>query len=144
MTMHNYAASSKFADKIKQMHSAETSGSQLYFVLAFLAKEKGLEDLAEAMLENAMEDSLHGGMYGAMLGKGREDDASFWKQVINLYRLEAGAGEPLRAMAGEVRAGGEEELARCIESTIGEELEHARRLEAVFKARGIDYLKQPS
>ena len=62
MSMHNYAAGSKFADKIKQMHSAETSGSQLYFVLAFLAKEKGLDDLADAMLKNAMEDSLHGGM----------------------------------------------------------------------------------
>ena len=47
MTMHNYAAGSKYADKIKQMHSAETGGSQLYFVLAFLAKEKGLDDLAD-------------------------------------------------------------------------------------------------
>lgn len=141
MTMHNYAAGSKYAGKIKQMHSAETGGSQLYFVLAFLAKEKGLDDLADAMLKNAMEDSLHGGMYGAMLGKGREDDASFWKQVVNLYRLEAGAQEPLQAMADEVRAGGEEELARAIESTIGEELEHARHLEAVFRARGIDFSK---
>ena len=139
MTMHNYAAVSKYAGMIKKMHGAETSGSQLYFVLAYLAKEKGLDDLADAMLKNAMEDSLHGGMYGAMLGKGSVDDASFWKQVVNLYRLEAGAREPLQAMADEVRAGGEEELARSIESTIGEELEHARRLEAVFKARGVDF-----
>ena len=78
-------------------------------------------------------------MYGAMLGQGREGDAEFWKQVVGLYRLEANAEAGLRKMAGEMRAAGEEELAACVESTIEEENEHARRLKAVFEAHGIDH-----
>jgi ferritin-like metal-binding protein YciE len=91
------------------------------------------------MLKNACEDSQHGGMYGAMLGQGKEADAEFWKQVVGLYRLEANAEAGLRKMAGEMRAAGEEELAACVESTIEEENEHARRLKAVFEAHGIEF-----
>ena len=138
MSMHNYAERSKFADAIRQMQAGETRGSGLYFVLIFLAREKGLHDLADAMLKNAMEDSLHGGMYGAMLGQGKESDGEFWKQVVGFYRLEANAQGKLRKMAEELRAAGEEDLAACVESTIEEENEHARRLKAVFDARGIE------
>ncbi len=138
-TMHDYAARSRFADAIRKMQAGETRGSELYFVLIYLAREKGLDDLADAMLKNACEDSLHGGMYGAMLGQGKEADAEFWKQVVGLYRLEANAEAGLRKMAGEMRDAGEEELAACVESTIEEENEHARRLKAVFEAHGIDH-----
>ncbi|WP_297670097.1 hypothetical protein [uncultured Desulfovibrio sp.] len=137
MTMHNYAQHSKFADKIRQMQAAETNGSELYFVLIYLAREKGLHDLADAMLKNACEDSLHGGMYGAMLGKGKESEEELWKQAVRLYRLEASAEGSLRKLADEIRAAGEPELADCVESTIAEENEHAQRLKAVFDARGI-------
>ncbi len=136
-TMHNYAEHSRFAEKIRQMHAGETRGSELYFVLIYLAREKGLDDLADVMLKNACEDSVHGGMYGAMLGQGKESDAEFWKQVVGLYRLEANAQHGLRKMADEMRVAGEEELAACVESTIEEENEHARRLKVVFDAHGI-------
>lgn len=139
MSMHNYAQTSKFADTIKKMHGAEVNGSGLYFVLIYLAKEKGLHDLADAMLKNACEDALHGGMYGAMLGKGKEADDEFWRQVVKLYKLEASAGESLRALADDIRAGGEPKLAECVESTIVEEQTHAERLQAVFDAHGITY-----
>ena len=141
MTMHNYAQHSKFADTIRKMQAAETNGSELYFVLIYLAKELGLHDLADAMLKNACEDSLHGGMYGAMLGKGKESEEELWKQAVKLYRVEASAEESLRKMAEEMRAAGEPQLADCVESTIAEENEHARRLKAVFDAHGIAYEK---
>ena len=139
MTMHNYAENSKFGDLIKKMREGEVNGSQLYFVLIYLAREKGYDDLAEAMLKNACEDAIHGGMYGAMLGKGNVDDEKFWRQVVNLYKLEAGANETLGKMADEVRTAGEDRLADCIAATIPEENEHAARLVRVFEARGIAY-----
>lgn len=137
MTMHNYAQHSKYADKIRQMQAAETNGSELYFVLVYLAREKGLHDLADAMLKNACEDSQHGGMYGAMLGKGKESEEELWRQAVRLYKLEASAQDSLRKLADEIREGGEPDLADCVESTIAEENEHARRLKAVFDAHGI-------
>ena len=139
MTMHNYAENSKFGDLIKKMRDGEVNGSGLYFVLIYLAREKGYDDLADAMLKNACEDAIHGGMYGAMLGKGNADEETFWRQVVNLYKLEAGAEEALGRMAEEVRAAGEDRLADCIASTIPEENEHAARLARVFEARGIPY-----
>lgn len=139
MTMHNYAENSKFGDLIKKMREGEVNGSQLYFVLIYLAREKGYDDLADAMLKNACEDAMHGGMYGVMLGKGNVDEATFWRQVVNLYKLEASANEALGKMADEVRAAGEDRLADCIAATIPEELEHAARLAKVFEARGIAY-----
>lgn len=142
MSLHNYAQNSKYADKIKQMHNAEVNGSELYFVLAYLAKEKGLDDLKEVLLKNACEDALHGGMYGAMLGKGKNETQAFWDQIVRLYRLEASANESLAQLAEEIRRGGEPELADCVASTIAEEDEHARRLEEIFKVHGIDYQKK--
>ena len=139
MTMHNYAEHSQFADLIKKMRDGEVNGSELYFVLIYLAREKGYHDLAEAMLKNACEDAIHGGMYGAMLGKGNVDEETFWRQVVNLYKLEASADEALCKMADEVRAAGEDRLADCIAATIPEENEHAERLARVFEARGIPY-----
>ena len=139
MTMHNYVENSKFGDLIKKMRDGEVNGSGLYFVLIYLAREKGYDDLAEAMLKNACEDSVHGGMYGAMLGKGHVDDETFWRQVVNLYKLEASANESLAKMADEVRAAGEDRLADCIAATIPEENEHAARLARVFEARGLAY-----
>ena len=41
MTMHNYAEHSKFGDLIKKMRDGEVNGSGLYFVLIYLAREKG-------------------------------------------------------------------------------------------------------
>lgn len=137
MTMHNYAQHSKYADKIRQMQTAEINGSELYFVLVYLAREKGLNDLADAMLKNACEDALHGGMYGAMLGKGKESEEELWRQAVRLYKLEASAQDSLRKLADEIRGGGEPELADRVESTIAEENEHAQRLKAVFDAHGI-------
>ena len=55
MTMHNYAENSKFGDLIKKMRGGEVNGSGLYFVLIYLAREKGYHDLAEAMIKNACE-----------------------------------------------------------------------------------------
>ncbi|MCR5757450.1 MAG: hypothetical protein K6F95_06055 [Selenomonas sp.] len=139
MTMFDYAQDSKFVEIIKQMQQAETGGSTLYYTMAFLAKEKGYDDLYEAIVQNAVEDSLHGGMYNAMLGKGKEDEEAFWKMVVGLYQAEKGAEGKLRSLADTVRQGGEEQLAACIEGTIEEENEHARRLEKVFQAHGIAY-----
>ena len=48
MTMHNYAEHSQFGDLIKKMRDGEVNGSELYFVLIYLAREKGYHDLAEA------------------------------------------------------------------------------------------------
>lgn len=141
MTMFNYAQNSKFAQKIKTMHGAEVNGSELYFVLAYLAEEKGLHDLADVLVQNACEDALHGGMYGAMLGKGKNDDAEFLDQVVRLYKLEARANESLAELVAEIRAGGEDALADCVEATIAEENTHADRLKEVFAAHNIDYTK---
>ncbi len=139
MTMYNYAENSQFADFIKKMHEGERNGSELYFVLIYLAREKGYDDLAEVMLRNACEDAMHGGMYGVMLGRGNVDDEKFWRQVVNLYKLEASAQESLGKIVDEVRAAGEDRLADCIAGTIPEENEHAVRLAKVFEARGITY-----
>lgn len=139
MTMFNYAKDSKFGDMIQMMQQAETNGSNTYYTMAFLAKEKGYDDLFEAIMKNAAEDSLHGGMYNAMLGKGKADEDSFWKMIVGFYQAEKAAEPKLRAMADEVRQAGEEKLADCIESTIEEENEHARRLAKVFDAHGIAY-----
>ena len=141
MSMHGYAGKSKFKDIIEMLHRAEVNGSNTYYVYAYLAKEKGYDDLCEAIMANAAEDSFHGGRYGAMLGKGQPSDEDFWKAMVRFYELEAGAKPQLQAFADKARAGGEPQLAEEIEKSIAEEDEHAARLARVFDAHGIDYPK---
>ncbi|MBQ9239965.1 MAG: hypothetical protein IJ164_01365 [Duodenibacillus sp.] len=142
MTMHNYAKNSQFKELIEMLHNAEAKGANMYYVMAYLAKEKGWDDVAEACCANAAEDAFHGGRYGAMLGKGAAEDDAFWKMLLGAYRLEAGAEAQLKEICAKVRGAGEEALAEEIEKSIEEENEHARRLERVFDAHGINWKEQ--
>lgn len=64
MTMHDYAKKSQFKDMIQAMCNGEVNGSDMYYVYAYLAKEKGYDDVYEAIMANAAEDAYHGGRYG--------------------------------------------------------------------------------
>lgn len=139
MTMHDYAKKSQFKDMIQAMCNGEVNGSDMYYVYAYLAKEKGYDDVYEAIMANAAEDAYHGGRYGAMLGKEKEQEEEFWKALVGFYKLEAGAETKLQKMADQAREAGEEALAREIEASIEEENEHTRRLAKVFDAHGIKY-----
>jgi rubrerythrin len=139
MSMHGYAEKSQFRELIEMLYNAEANGANMYYVMAYLAREKGWDDVAEACCANAAEDAFHGGRYGAMLGKGDSDEDKFWKMLLGAYRLEAGAEAQLKAIIAKVRAAGENELADEIAKSIEEENEHARRLERVFDAHGISW-----
>ena len=62
--------------------------------------------------------------------------------LLGAYRLEAGAETQLKEICAKVRGAGEEALAEEIEKSIEEENEHARRLERVFDAHGINWKEQ--
>lgn len=141
MSMHGYADKSSCKDMIEMLHQAEVNGANMYYVLAYLAKEKGYDDVYEVLMANAAEDAFHGGRYGAMLGKGASDEAGFWKLLVNFYQAEAGAGSKLKALAAKVRATGEEALAVEIEASIEEEEHHAQRLANVLAAHGVAFEK---
>lgn len=136
MSLYGAAKGTAIEDMIRTLQQAEEKGSATYYVLKFLAKEKGYDDLAEAIAANAAEDASHGGKYGAMLGEGVEDDAEFWKLIKHFCRAESGAEKLLTGMAEKARQAGFEAIAKEIEATIPEELEHGERLAKVLKAHG--------
>ncbi len=144
MSMYGYADKSSCKDMIEMLYQAEVNGpngSNMYYVLAYLAKEKGYDDVYDVLMANAAEDAFHGGRYGAMLGKGASDEAGFWKLLVNFYQCEAGGGSLLKTLAEKARATGEEALAVEIEASIEEEEHHAQRLANVLAAHGIAFEK---
>ncbi len=134
MSLLNLAKGTAVEEIVSMLNKAEKNGANMYYVLVQLAKEKGYDDLAEAMLLNAQEDALHGGRYGAMLGESKADsEDAFWQMVISFYKAEAGAKQQLEPLAEKAKAAGQMEIADLIAESIPEEELHAERLEAILK-----------
>ncbi len=141
MNLHGIAKGKSFEKTIEMLKTAEVNGASQYFIMYFLAKELGFNEIAEAIYKNAAEDAAHGGIYSHLLGEGPTTKEEFLNMVVNFYKAEASADTILAKLANEVRESNEEgadRIAELIEHSIPEELEHARRLKSALKLSGIE------
>ena len=109
---------------------AEASGTMLYYALARLAKEQGLEDVAEAFIEIANQEAVHAGFYAVLNGQYPKD---FWELARTMQKAEANAEGKIMELAAKVRALGCEEAAKEIEFFGEQEKNHGVILEGLLK-----------
>lgn len=115
---------------------AEINGTLMYYSLARLAKEQGLDEVAKILLESANQEAVHAGFYATLNGKYPQD---FWALLDKVKNLEYEGEGRVKALADKYREAGLNKAADEMEVFAKEEGHHGVVIEEIFKKYKPDY-----
>ena len=133
MSIHGLTKGTNLEKTMAMMMQAEANGTMMYYALARLAKEQGMDDVAEKFIEAANQEAVHAGFYNVLNGKTPQD---FWNLVRALRTGEKAAGPQVRKIAEQARAAGFAEAADEIEVFAKQEEHHGEMMEEILKSAG--------
>ncbi|MBE8954397.1 MAG: rubrerythrin [Quinella sp. 2Q5] len=99
--MHGLAKGTAIEAAAAALAQGEANGVMMYYALARLAKEQGLNDVAETFIESANQEAVHAGFYATLVGKVPKD---FWQFVAGVAKAEYSGKTKIKAFADRVRA----------------------------------------
>ena len=100
-SLHGLTKGTELEQMIKTIAHAEANGVMMYYALARLAREQGLDEVAEKFIEAANQEAVHAGFYATLNGKYPKN---FWGMVETLRKAETAGEAQVKAMADKVRA----------------------------------------
>ncbi|MCR5175776.1 MAG: rubrerythrin [Anaerovibrio sp.] len=114
---------------------AEANGTMMYYALARLAKEQGMDEVAEKFIASANQEAVHAGFYAILNGKYPQD---FWSLARTLQQAEESGEQKVSAMAAKFREAGLTEAADEMEIFAKEEGHHGAVLKEILDKYGPD------
>ena len=120
----------------KEAARAEINGTLMYYALARLAKEQGLDEVAEILRESANQEAKHAGFYATLSGKYPKD---FWELLDRVRAAEYGGEANVKALAEKFRAAGLDKAADEMETFAQEEKHHGVVIDEIFKKFKPDF-----
>lgn len=129
MSLNGITKGTEFESMMKSLMQGEANGVMMYYALAQLAREQGLEDVAEGFIAAANEEAVHAGFYAVLNGKYPSD---FWGLVRTVQKAEANGEAKVKAIADKVRAAGFAEAADQMDVFARQEGGHGVRLQAML------------
>jgi len=130
MSLLGITKGTELENQVEQYLKAESQGVVMYCGLARLASERGLADVADALLKLAGDEARHAGLYAVLNGHTPQDLFAVLSQAA---KVEMAAKEQINALAEKVRAIGLHEVASEIEATAQDEWHHGQVLEELIK-----------
>lgn len=129
-SLHGLTKGTALEPTIKAVMTAEANGVQMYYALARLATEQGLDDAAKIFIEAANQEAVHAGFYAVLNGKYPKD---FWELVKSVQKAEVKGEEQVKALAAQVRAAGFDKAADEMEIFAKQEGHHGEILGELLK-----------
>ena len=102
-SIHGLTKGTDLEATMAAMAQGEANGTMMYYALARLAKEQGLNEVASTFIESANQEAVHAGFYATLNGKYPKD---FWQLVAGIAKAEYKGEESVKALADKVRAAG--------------------------------------
>ena len=130
MSIYGLTKGTELEPMIKAVMQAEANGTMMYYALARLAEEQGLNDVAETFIESANQEAVHAGFYAILNGKYPQD---FWKLAETVMKAEYAGEDQVKAMAQKVRAAGFTDAADQMEIFAKQEGHHGIVIEEILK-----------
>lgn len=140
-SIHGLTKGTALEQAIKAVAAAEANGVMMYYALARLAKEQGLDDAAETFIEAANQEAVHAGFYATLNGKYPQD---FWGLVKAVQKAEVKGEAQVNALATQVRALGLTAAADEMEVFAKQEGHHGVILDALLKKYAPDKAEAPA
>ncbi len=130
MSLHGLTKGTELEKSVAALAQAEANGVMMYYALARLAKEQGLDDVAETLINSANQEAVHAGFYATLNGKYPKD---FWALLETVKKAEIAGENQIKALADKVRAAGFNEAADEMEIFAKQEGHHGVVIEEIFK-----------
>ena len=125
MSVYGATKGTIFEEQIDKNGKGEEQGAGMYAGLAYLAKERGLDEISEILLKIAADEMRHAGLYAVLNGRTNKDIFEVLKKIAP---VEKNAFEKLNQFASNIRDSGLEEVAKQIEATAEDERHHGELL----------------
>ena len=102
-SLHGLTKGTELEPTMAAMAQGEANGVMMYYALARLAKEQGLNAVASTFIESANQEAVHAGFYATLNGRVPKD---FWQFVAGVGKAETNGEFSVKALADKVRAAG--------------------------------------
>ena len=144
MSIYGFAKGTELEKLAATAAQGEANGVMLYYSLARLAREQGLDELEPVFMELADQEAVHAGFFAVLNGQYPQN---FWELVANLQKLEEKGEEKYIPLAAKVREMGCPEAADEIELFARQEAHHGVVLANILKKyapQALDITKEES
>jgi len=102
-SLHGLTKGTELEKAVEALALGEAKGVMMYYALARLAKEQGLNEVAAELIESANQEAVHSGFYAVLNGKYPKD---FWSLMAGAQKAETAGEASIKALADKVRAAG--------------------------------------
>ncbi|MCB2297460.1 ferritin family protein [Clostridium tagluense] len=125
MSIFGVTKGTELEKEIDGYYKGEEQGAGMYAALACLAKERGLHEVSDVLMEVAKDEIRHSGIYAVLNGHANED---IFELLRKIAPIESAGVEKLNEFAKRVRDLGLEEAAKQIEAAASDEGRHGELL----------------
>lgn len=115
---------------VAKFAQAEANGVMMYYALARLAKEQGMDDAEKIFIESANQEAVHAGFYSVLNGKYPQN---FWAFAENIMNAEFSGKKSVSEFAEKVRALGFTDAANEMEIFAEQEYHHGEVIKKLFE-----------
>lgn len=138
-SLYNLTKGTPFEKMIDTLAAGEAKGAGMYYALARLAREQGLDDVAEKLTEAGNQEANHSGFFAVLNGKYPQD---FWALLRGLQAAETGGEGNFMKFAEQLRAAGLDVVADELEVFAKQEGGHGKLLKQILEENG-KYVEKP-
>ncbi len=132
MSIYGQTKGTEFEKQIAQLATGEANGGMMYYAMARIAQEFGLEEVAKEFIGLGNQELNHAGFYATLNGRYPNSEKDFWKLVKGLSKIEYNAETQINNLANALRAKGLSEAADSVEYFALQEKHHGIKTEAIY------------
>lgn len=139
MSIYGQTKGTEFEKQIAQLATGEAMGGMMYYAIARIAQDLGLEEVAKEFIGLGNQEVNHAGFYATLNGKYPKDEKDFWKLVKGLSKAEYKGENNINKLADALRSKGLSEAADSIEYFALQEKHHGIKTEDIYnKYAGVN------
>lgn len=142
MSIYGKTKGTEIEKQIAQLATGEAMGGAMYYALARIAKDYGLDDVAAQFIELGNQETNHSGFYATLNGKYPSDKAAFWKLVAGLSKVEFKGETNIGALAQKLSDMGIPEAAEAVNEFAAQEKHHGEVTKAILEKYAPEFLEQ--
>ena len=132
MSLYGLTKGTPLEKAVAALAQGEANGVMMYYALARMAKELGLdEEISKTLIESANQEAVHAGFYATLNGKYPKEN--FWALLETVKNAEINGEKQIKDLADKVRAAGFNEAADEMEIFAKQEGHHGVVIEEIFK-----------
>lgn len=129
MSLYGITKGTELESIVENNMKGEANGVVMYYALSYLAKEKGLNDIAETLEKIAQDEARHAAFYSILNGQVNKD---IFAVFSNIQKAESAALPKLNEFAENIRKMGLEEVAEKIKGIALDEERHGKILQEII------------